>query len=375
MARSIAGLFPDRNSAERAIVDLKDSGFDPSRIGIVMRDKSEAQAVADEHGAAARSTEGAVAGGIIGGSLGAILVAVGALAIPGVGPFISGGVLASLVGGTAGWLVGGLAGLGIPKDEAEYYESQVEQGRALVTVDAQGRDDEARAIMLRNGAEDFQNRGTASSDYDSGASGFAASPRTVGTAGDVRVPVREEELEVGKRRVEEGRVHIHKDVVEEPETVNVELQREQVRVERVPFSGDRTGTGGDAFTERDIDVPVMGEEAVIEKRVQGVEEVRIHKDVRSESERVTDTVRKERVTVDGADDQGSISGSGTQARGTSYRSDQGFAGDAAENAGFQTERAGGAAGNAARTGGNAVRDTAETIDNEIKRGADKLTGR
>jgi hypothetical protein len=40
MARSIAGLFQDRESAEQAIVDLKNAGFDPSRIGIVMKDKA-----------------------------------------------------------------------------------------------------------------------------------------------------------------------------------------------------------------------------------------------------------------------------------------------------------------------------------------------
>ena len=35
MARSVAGLFPDRQSAERAIEDLKTSGFNPAKIGIV----------------------------------------------------------------------------------------------------------------------------------------------------------------------------------------------------------------------------------------------------------------------------------------------------------------------------------------------------
>jgi len=157
MARSIAGLFPDRQSAERAIVDLKDSGFDPAKIGIVVRDKADTKAITAEHGT--HSTEGAVAGGIVGGTAGALLAAVGALVIPGVGPFISGGILVSLIGGTAGWLVGGLSGLGIPADEAKYYEDQVHQGRALVTVDAAGRDDEARAIMLRDGAEDLQAQG------------------------------------------------------------------------------------------------------------------------------------------------------------------------------------------------------------------------
>jgi uncharacterized protein (TIGR02271 family) len=119
---------------------------------------------------------------------------------------------------------------------------------------------------------------------------------------DIRVPVREEELVVGKQQQEAGRVHIHKDVEEVPETADVTLRRETVTVERVPYSGEPT-TDAELFQERDIDVPVMGEEAVAAKRVQGVEEVRVHKDVVEEQEQVSDTVRKERVTVDGTDVQ------------------------------------------------------------------------
>ena len=45
MARSIAGLFADREPAEAAIRDLTAAGFDPARIGVVMKDKQEAQDV------------------------------------------------------------------------------------------------------------------------------------------------------------------------------------------------------------------------------------------------------------------------------------------------------------------------------------------
>jgi len=48
-------------------------------------------------------------------------------------------------------------------------------------------------------------------------------------------------------------------------------------------------------------VPVMGEEAVVGKRLREVEEVRLHKDTTQEQQQVTDTVRKERVVVDGTE--------------------------------------------------------------------------
>lgn len=189
MARTVAGIFPDRRSAEHAIVDLKADGFDPQRMGIVMRDRSVADEVAEEQNIS--STAGAVTGGVVGGTAGALLAATGALAIPGVGPFITGGVLASLVGGTAGWLVGGLAGLGLSRDEAQYYQNRVEQGGVLLTVDPDGRDAEAQRILFDNGAEDMQRPGDARSVGESAyGSGAAALDDSTGAIPDTMADAR-----------------------------------------------------------------------------------------------------------------------------------------------------------------------------------------
>ncbi len=118
---------------------------------------------------------------------------------------------------------------------------------------------------------------------------------------EIAVPVREEELVVGTRAQEEGRVHLHKEVVAEQQTVNVPLEQERVTVERVPVAGQADVDTADAFQERDIDVPVRGEEAVVGKQARAVEEVRLHKDTVTEQQQVTDTVRKERVIVEGTD--------------------------------------------------------------------------
>jgi uncharacterized protein (TIGR02271 family) len=347
MARSIAGLFEDRTQAEQAVEDLKAAGFSQDRIGIVMQDKQQTRAVNEAHGT--HSTESAIGGSLIGGTAGALLAATGALVIPGIGPFISGGILAtSLVGGAAGWLVGGLTGLGIPKEEAEYYEGRVQQGAALVTVDAAGRDAEARQILLRDGAEDLQSRGFGGG-YDTtaattgatiiGATEMAqpiqsataqtyqqpmqpmqpAQSSTVQTAqttnaNDVRVPVYEEELVASKRAEEVGHVHLHKEVTTEQASIPVTLEREQVTVERVPVNQtvDLSGAQG-AFQGTDIDVPVMGEEAVVGKTTREVEEVRLRKQEVTEQQQVSDTVRRERVVVDrdGVDQTGSGTTSST----------------------------------------------------------------
>ena len=158
MARSVVGLFPNQEMAERAINDLESAGFDPTHMGIAMRDRRTAQDVAEEEGIT--STAGAITGGLVGGTASALLAAAGALVVPGIGPFLAGGILAgALVGGAAGWLIGGLVGLGIPEEEARYYQSRVEGGSVLLTVATPYRAREAWEIMHRDGAEDLRAKG------------------------------------------------------------------------------------------------------------------------------------------------------------------------------------------------------------------------
>jgi uncharacterized protein (TIGR02271 family) len=126
-------------------------------------------------------------------------------------------------------------------------------------------------------------------------------PLTPTREGEVAVPVREEELVADKERSQIGQVHVHKDVVEERQTISEPVMREQVRVERTPVDRD-IPVDADAFQEKDIDLPVMGEQLSVEKQAHVAEEVHLHKQRRTEQQRASDTVRKERVTIEGEDD-------------------------------------------------------------------------
>ncbi len=96
-----------------------------------------------------------------------------------------------------------------------------------------------------------------------------------------------------------GRVHLHKDVVQEQASIPVMLRREEVTVERVAVTGQASPADlQNAFQGRDIEIPVMGEEAIVGTQTREVEEVRLHKDATQEQQQVTGTVCKERVTVD-----------------------------------------------------------------------------
>src|SRR5438874_3979695 len=161
---TVVGVFDDRDDARKAIEALKDDGFTPDGISILSPDKQATRDMAEETGthAGAGAATGAVTGGILGG-LGGWLVGIGALAIPGVGPFIAAGAFATALGGAAigagvGAIAGALVGMGVPKEEADYYEGEVKSGRTLVTVRADGRYDEAQRILRQHGAYDIESR-------------------------------------------------------------------------------------------------------------------------------------------------------------------------------------------------------------------------
>jgi uncharacterized protein (TIGR02271 family) len=132
------------------------------------------------------------------------------------------------------------------------------------------------------------------SERDS-ASGLPEGTSTAKT-GQESVTRSEEEMKVGKRDVERGRVRVHKWVETEPVTEDVELRRETAKVEREPINQAAPGA---KLGEEDIEVPLRAEEPVIEKQTVAKEKVTVSKDSDTETKRVADDLKKERVDVTG----------------------------------------------------------------------------
>lgn len=145
-ARSnVVCAFEDRQQAQRAVDALRRAGFREDQIGVVARGIGTVEESHAEEGA----LTGAVAGAGVGG-LWAIGIAAGLL--PAVGPVIAGGLLASILASAAGTavvgsLVGALLALGIPEEEANYYDTEFQAGRTIVTVQAGDRHDEALLLL------------------------------------------------------------------------------------------------------------------------------------------------------------------------------------------------------------------------------------
>jgi uncharacterized protein (TIGR02271 family) len=142
-----------------------------------------------------------------------------------------------------------------------------------------------------------------------GVTGAGAELREGGTVGrDVSGPETddamtrsEEELDVGVRSRESGRVRLRKYIVTEPMERTVQVQREEVRLEREPITDanrDAAMAGGD-LTEEEHEVTLHSEEPVVEKRVVPKERVRLDRDTVSEEAQVDEQLRKERIETEG----------------------------------------------------------------------------
>ena len=119
--------------------------------------------------------------------------------------------------------------------------------------------------------------------------------------GEAVVPVVEEELRVGKRKVEKGGVKVQKTVTETPVEADVHLHEEHVKVKRRAV--DRPVTEGDleAFQEGTIEMKESAEEAVVSKRARVIEEVVLTKEGHDKKHTVRDKVRKTDVDVQEVD--------------------------------------------------------------------------
>jgi hypothetical protein len=166
--RTVAvGAFEDRTQAQRAVEELKRVGFRDDQIGVAARDSDGGSAgtIKDASGGS-KVAEGAAVGVATGAGVGALwALGIAAGILPGIGPVIAGGLLASLLASAAGGaavagIAGALIGLGIPEDEANYYEGEFKSGRTIVTVRADDRYDEAFAILRRYSAYDMQTAAT-----------------------------------------------------------------------------------------------------------------------------------------------------------------------------------------------------------------------
>ncbi len=120
----------------------------------------------------------------------------------------------------------------------------------------------------------------------------------------------EERLNVDKERVETGTARLRKYVVKDTETVEVPVEREELRVERTPIDGERAagaagaagaGIGNDRLGEDEASVTLHEERVNVEKKTVPVEEVSLGKETVRDTKTVREDVGHEEIEVDRGD--------------------------------------------------------------------------
>ncbi len=118
-----------------------------------------------------------------------------------------------------------------------------------------------------------------------------------GKAGEICVPLVEEEI-VAKKHVEKvGEVHVSKEVVTEERQITVPVTREVLHVERVSVSRE-VGEGSKCFEKESYDIPLREEHVTVEKHPVVREEVHVGKEIQQGEEVARATVRRERAEIE-----------------------------------------------------------------------------
>jgi hypothetical protein len=154
---TIVGVFENRSDAEAAIREMKSYGIFETDIGMVVRHANGREYIdPPASDAGTKAVEGAAVGVAAGAGVGALwALGIAANVLPVIGPIVSGGLLAAVLASAAGGaatagLVGALVGLGIPEEDANFYESELKSGRTIVTVRAPDHSNEIYDIIHRH---------------------------------------------------------------------------------------------------------------------------------------------------------------------------------------------------------------------------------
>src|SRR5262249_41250067 len=154
-------IFSSRVAAEGAVDELWDVGFRHGQVGMATPGEAvhEATTVEGElvSRAALGASTGAAAGGAVGALLGAAGVALVARVVPGgadrgAGAGVGGGLARGAAAGAAvGTFLGPFVAMGVAKGEALAHRQDLAAGHTLVVVRAEGRLEEAVAVLRSHG--------------------------------------------------------------------------------------------------------------------------------------------------------------------------------------------------------------------------------
>jgi len=112
-----------------------------------------------------------------------------------------------------------------------------------------------------------------------------------------KIKLHEERLRVNKEKVQTGEIGLKKDVVTETQEIDVPVEKERVTVERHAVEGDAVDGYNFDETADEIRIPIHEEKVSVDKEAYVTEEVDVNTETVTENQKVSDTVRKEKLDV------------------------------------------------------------------------------
>jgi uncharacterized protein (TIGR02271 family) len=224
-----------------------------------------------------------------------------------------------------------LSKLFVSDDDRPAYEEGVRRGGFMLCAEVDGDEDADRIVDILEqttpvdlderqqnwrsegwqGSASQQSGVSGSQSFAAGSQGYGETSQGLGqsaqgqtgqrTVEEERIPIVQEELQVGKRQVERGGARVRSYVRETPVNEQVNLREENVSIERRPVNESISSnelSSGDMLQDREIEMRATGEEAVIGKDARVTEELVVTKTAGERTENVQDTVRHTEVDVD-----------------------------------------------------------------------------
>ncbi|WP_165006958.1 MULTISPECIES: DUF2382 domain-containing protein [unclassified Enterococcus] len=120
---------------------------------------------------------------------------------------------------------------------------------------------------------------------------------------DETIQLKEEQLDVNTHDVTTGEVDIHKHVVNDTETVEVPVKREEIVIERKPVNPSANGgETTESLEDETITIPIKEEQIDVNKHTVVREEVDIRKEEHEDTKQVTEDVSREELDIDTSGD-------------------------------------------------------------------------
>ena len=191
---------------------------------------------------------------------------------------------------------GAFTNMGFSDDESNRYFNEVKAGGILLYVDREYGNLYGNPGTEYQGGYTDPNIGSnlVVDDYDNTNIALEAER-------EERLRLHEEKLDIDKERYQAGEVNVTKHVVEDTQTVEVPVTREEVYIERRAVTEE---TAADELFDdgEDIHIPVMEERVEVTKRPVVNEEIIVGKREVHDTETVSERVRREDADIDRTDD-------------------------------------------------------------------------